>query len=64
MEAATVVKMSFLLDEMRNAVALDCLDVGAHWTPEGVRLAFPSAVLSGVKAGLLDRYAWADSAGR
>ncbi|HWX36520.1 MAG TPA: hypothetical protein VNZ53_55025 [Steroidobacteraceae bacterium] len=51
MEAATVVKMSFLLDEMRNAVALDCLDVGAHWTPEGVRLAFPSAVLSGVKAG-------------
>ena len=49
MEAATVVKMSFLLDEMRNAVALDCLDVGAP--PEGVRLAFPSAVLSGVKAG-------------
>ena len=40
-----------LLAMIESTVAGDKMDVGAHWTPEGVRFAFRSAVLSAVKAG-------------
>jgi len=38
-----------LLAMIESTVAGDKMDVGAHWTPEGVRFAFRSAVLSAVK---------------
>jgi len=38
-----------LLAMIEATVAGDKMDVGAHWTPEGVRFAFRSAVLSAVK---------------
>ena len=40
-----------LLAMIESTVAGDKMDVGAHWTPEGVRFAFRSAVLSAVKPG-------------
>jgi len=40
-----------LLAMIEATVAGDKMDVGAHWTPEGVRFAFRSAVLSAVKPG-------------
>ena len=40
-----------LLAMIESTVEGDKMDVGAHWTPEGVRFAFRSAVLSAVKPG-------------
>ena len=40
-----------LLAMIESTVQGDKMDVGAHWTPEGVRFAFRSAVLSAVKLG-------------
>jgi hypothetical protein len=40
-----------LLTMIEATVEGDKMDVGAHWTPEGVRFAFRSAVLSAVKPG-------------
>jgi SAM-dependent methyltransferase len=57
--ASDLVARSFTVDNDRagllamieSTVAGDKMDVGAHWTPEGVRFAFRSAVLSAVKPG-------------
>jgi len=57
--ASDLVARSFPVDNDRGGllamieatVAGDKMDVGAHWTPEGVRFAFRSAVLSAVKPG-------------
>jgi ubiquinone/menaquinone biosynthesis C-methylase UbiE len=40
-----------LLAMIESTVEGDKMDVGAHWTPGGVRFAFRSAVLSAVKPG-------------
>lgn len=40
-----------LLAMIESTAEGDTMDAGAHWTPDGVKFAFRSAVFSAVKSG-------------